>query len=177
MDMLKRIAPLPALALLLGLALPAAAAEDATIRAFAAWHGQGNLFETGATEVTFVGALSGTMYVDTDKGPLASGAMVCPVVVTINSDDGSQEGKGRCVISGKDGARVYAELTCTGIRLIGCDGDFKLTGGTGRFQGISGGGRVNIRSEFGEITTLSKAAAQEQAEGILYLRELHYTIP
>ena len=177
MTMMGKSTAMAALALLIGAASPVAAAEEATIRAFAAWQGAGNLFETGASEVTFVGALTGTMYIDTDKGPLASGAMVCPVVVTINTDDGSQDAKGRCVISAKDGARVYATIACTGIRLIGCDGDFTLTGGTGRFKGIAGGGRVNLRSEFDAITPVSKAAAQEQGEGILYLRELHYPIP
>ncbi len=180
MEMLKRLAQIgvpAALALSLSLIRPAGAAEEATIKAFSAWQGQGQLFETGPTERTFVGALTGTMYIDTEKGPLASGAMVCPAVVTINSDDGSQEGKGRCVIMAKDGARVFAEVSCAGFHLIGCDGDFKLTGGTGRFEGISGGGHVTIRSEFGEITPLSKAATQEVATGILYLRELSYKIP
>jgi hypothetical protein len=156
---------------------PAAAEEDATVRAFAAWQGQGQLFETGPKQVTFVGAFTGTMYIDTEKGPLASGSMVCPAVVTIDSDDGTQEGKGRCTITGQGGDRAYAEITCTGLHFIGCNGDFKLTGGTGRFAGISGGGPVNIRSEFGAIGTPSGTSAQEATTGILYLRELHYKIP
>jgi hypothetical protein len=103
--------------------------------------------------------------------------MLCPAVVTINTGDGSQAGKGRCIVTAKDGARVFAEISCAGFHLIGCDGDLTLTGGTGRFQGISGGGQVTIRSDFNEIAPLSKTAAQEQASGILYLRELRYTIP
>jgi hypothetical protein len=179
MDMLKRLAQIGvfAIALAASVSRPAGAAEEATIKAFSAWQGQGHLFETGAAELTFVGALTGVMYIDTERGPLASGAMVCPAVVTINTEDGSQDGKGRCVITANDGARVYAEIACAGFHLIGCDGEFKLTGGTGRFQGISGGGHVTIRSEFGQVTPLSKAAAQEEAAGILYLRELHYSIP
>lgn len=171
------IAGLAALALSLGATQSVNAAEEATVKAFSAWEGQGHLFETGVAELTFVGALAGTMYIDTEKGPLASGQMVCPAVVTIDTDDGSQSGKGRCIVTAKDGARVFAEISCAGFHLIGCDGDFTLTGGTGRFEGISGGGRVTIRSDFHEIAPLSKAAAQEQASGILYLRELRYNIP
>ena len=156
---------------------PAAAEEEATVRAFSAWQGRGQLFETGLKELTFVGALTGTMYIETEKGPLASGTMICPAVVTIDTDDGSQDGKGRCVIAAKDGGRVFAEVSCAGFHLIGCDGDFKLTGGTGRFEGISGGGRVTIRGEFAEVTRLSKGATQEEVTGILYLRELRYKIP
>jgi len=180
MTILKRSAQIVVLVVILlaaGPSRPAGAAEDATIKAFSAWQGQGHSFETGPAELTFVGALTGTMYIDTEKGPLAAGEMVCPAVVTINTDDGTQDGKGRCVITATDGARVYAEISCSGLHLIGCDGDFKLNGGTGRFQGISGGGHVTIRSEFGQVTPLSKAAAQEEAKGILYLRELRYTIP
>ena len=176
-DTLARVAGLAVLALSLSATQPADAAEEGSVKAFSAWQGQGHLFETGLAELTFVGALAGTMYIDTEKGTLASGQMLCPEVVTINTDDGSQSGKGRCIVTAKDGARVFAEISCAGFHLIGCDGDLKLTGGTGRFEGISGGGKVTIRSDFNEIAPLPKAAAQEQASGILYLRELHYKIP
>jgi hypothetical protein len=156
---------------------PATAEEEATIKAFSVWQGRGSLFETGLQELTFVGALSGPIYIETEMGPLASGQMNCPAVVTINKDDGSQSGKGRCVITAKDGARVFADITCVGFHLIGCDGDFKLSGGTDRFEGITGGGRALIRSEFGEIAVVSSTSAQEAATGILYVRELHYRIP
>ncbi len=180
MKTVKRMAQIggfAALALALGAAQSARSEEGASVMAFSAWQGQGHLFETGVTELTFVGALTGTMYIDTERGPLASGLMVCPAVVTINTDDGSQAGKGRCVVTAKDGARVFAEISCAGFHLIGCDGDFKLTGGTSRFEGISGGGQVTIRSDFSEIAPISKVAAQQQASGILYLRELLYDIP
>ncbi len=154
-----------------------ATAKEATVKAFSAWQGQGHLFETGPTELTFVGALTGTMYVETERGPLASGQMLCPATVTIRTDDGAQEAKGRCVITAKDGARVFAEISCAGFHLIGCDGDFTLRSGTGRFEGINGKGRLIIRGEFNELNPVSKVAAQEEATGILYLRELHYTIP
>ncbi len=154
----------------------AAAAEEATIKAFSTWHAGGQVSETGPKEAVFVGVLAGTVYVETEKGPLESGQMVCPAMVTIDLTDGSQTGNGRCTITDKEGARVYAEIACEGVHLIGCDGEFKLTGGTGRFEGISGGGPVVIRSDFRKLGA-DAGSTFGQATGIMYWRELSYRIP
>lgn len=161
-----------------GLVQPAAmAAEEATIKAFSAWQGQGRTFQTGPQEATFVGAFAGTVYVETEKGPIRSGQMVCPAIVTIDLDDGSQQGTGRCSVTAEDGAQLFAELSCSGFHLLGCDGEFKLTGGSGRFEGITGGGPVTIRSELREISVSSESGASEQGRGIIYWSALHYTLP
>ncbi len=156
---------------------PALAGEDATVKAFAAWQGGGQLIETGPKETTFVGALTGTVYAETEKGPLESGRLVCPAMVRINLEDGSQNGTGRCTITAKDGSRIFADVSCTGFRLVGCDGQFALTGGTQRFEGITGGGPVTMRSEFNEVVAASDSAARQVAGGIMYWPALHYTIP
>lgn len=166
-----------ALGIVLAFLCPALAGEDATIKAFAAWQGSGQLFATGAQELTFVGALSGTIYVETEKGPLDSGRLVCPAMVRINLEDGSQNGTGRCTITAKDGAQVFGDVSCTGIRLVGCDGQFTLAGGTKRFEGISGGGPVTLRSEFGEIAGISDSSVRQDSGGIMFLPALHYTLP
>lgn len=160
-----------------GLSGPAAAGEEATIKVFAAWRGQGSTIKTGEQQATFVGALSGVMYVDTEKGPIQTGTMVCPGSVTIGLEDATQRGTGRCTITAKDGAEIYAEIACTGIYLVGCTGDLKLTGGTGRFKGISGGGPMTIRSEFRTVTAVSADVAGDQGTGILFVRELRYKLP
>src|SRR5262245_13829312 len=105
-------------------AAPACAEES--IKAFAAWQGRGQIFETGPNRATFVGSFTGMVFVDSEKGPLDAGLMVCPAILDINLTDGTQEAKGRCTITAKDGARVYAELTCKGVHLLGCNGDFKI---------------------------------------------------
>jgi hypothetical protein len=160
-----------------GLCRVAAAAEEQTVKAFAAWQGQGHVYETGPKSAAFVGALVGTMYVETDKGPLGSGRIVCPALLDINLVDNSQTGTGRCTITARDGARVYGDIACSGFHLIGCDGDFKVTGGTGRFTGITGGGRISIRSEAREISAGPEGSTAEQGSGIMYWRELRYVIP
>src|SRR5690606_8533315 len=85
---------------------PAPAAEEATIKAFSVWQGQGTVSQTGPNEATFVGAISGTVYVETEKGPVDSGQMICPAMIRINLEDGSQSGTGRCTLIGEDEARI-----------------------------------------------------------------------
>lgn len=159
------------------LARPAHAAEEGTLKAFAAWHGDGQTVQTGPTEATFIGTIAGTVYVETDKGPIDGGQMVCPAMLVVNTDDGTQSGAGRCNITARDGARIFAQLTCTGVHLVGCAGDFTLTGGTDRFAGITGGGHFTVRTQLQELVRLSGSTVVQSASGIMFWRELHYKVP
>ena len=156
---------------------PAAAQEEQTIKAFAAWQGRGQVFETGPSRATFVGSFSGMVFVETQKGPLDAGFMTCPAFLDLNVEDGTQEGKGRCTIVGKDGSRVYAEIACKGVHLVGCDGQFTITGGTERFKGITGGGPITIRSGLQEVAVSGGNTVQESAGGIIIWPELKYKLP
>jgi hypothetical protein len=154
--------------------LPARAQEEGTLKAFAAWQGRGQIFETGPDRATFVGSFSGMIFVETEKGPLDAGFMVCPAILDVNIKDGTQEGKGRCTISAKDGSRAYAELSCKGVHLVGCDGDFKFTGGTDRFEGLTGGGPITIRSGIQDFAVAGGNTVQESAGGIIIWPKLTY---
>jgi hypothetical protein len=157
-------------------ALQANAGEE-TVKAFAAWQGRGQVFETGPDRSTFVGSFSGMIFIETEKGPLDAGFMVCPAIVDVNTADGSQEGKGRCTISGNDGARAYADISCKGVHMVGCDGEFTFTGGTERFSGITGGGPITIRSGLREFAVAGGNQVQESAGGIIIWPKLTYNIP
>jgi hypothetical protein len=154
----------------------AQAEDEQTIKAFAAWQGRGQIYETGPDRATFVGSFSGMIFVETEKGPLDAGYMVCPAFLDVNVKDGTQEGKGRCTISAKDGARVYAELQCKGVHMVGCDGEFKFTGGTERFEGITGGGPVTIRSGIQDVALAGGNTVQESAGGIIIWPKLTYKL-
>lgn len=162
----------------LGALSHAQAAEEETINAFAAWQGHGYIYPTGPNHATFVGGLSGVVYVETDEGPVDAGIIVCPAVMEIELEDATQTGRGRCTIAASDGARIYAEWSCAGTHLIGCDGEFTLTGGTGRFEGITGGGPMTVRSSLRAISgDAAGNTVGEAATGIIFWRGLHYTIP
>lgn len=156
---------------------PAHPAEEGTLKAFAAWQGDGQTLQTGVNEATFLVTISGTVYVETDKGPVDGGQMVCPAMLLVNTEDGTQSAVGRCNIKTRDGARIFAQLACTGVHLVGCNGDFTLTGGTDRFAGITGGGRFTVRSELQELIRLSGSTAVLSANGIMFWQDLHYRVP
>jgi hypothetical protein len=103
--------------------------------------------------------------------------MICPAMVTIGTEDASQRGTGHCTFTQLDGAEIYADITCTGIYLIGCSGELKLTGGTKRFEGISGGGPVLIRSDSRQISVVTAGVVKEEGTGVLSVQELRYKLP
>jgi hypothetical protein len=158
--------------------LPASAAEQGKITAFATWEGRGDFIQTGEKQQTFTGALVGIIYVLTDHGPTPSGTMICPVEVEASQADASQTAKGHCTITAEDGSRIYSDVACTGYQLVGCSGDMKLTGGTGRFAGVSGGGKMVIRA--GSRTMVagkSDIVTPATGTGTAYWESLEYKIP
>jgi len=164
---------------LCGLALASATAradDEQSIKAFAAWQGRGQIFETGPDRQTFVGSFTGMIFVETEKGPLDAGYMVCPAFLDVNVKDGTQEGKGRCTISAKDGSRAYADISCKGVHLVGCDGQFTFTGGTDRFEGLTGGGPIIIRSGLHDAAVGGGNTVQESAGGIIIWPKLTYKL-
>jgi hypothetical protein len=160
-----------------------AAAQDAaapeaepSLKAFSAWNAQGQIFQSGESRVTFVGSFSGIVYVEQDQGPVAAGFMACPTVLDVNTRDGKERGEGRCTFTAKDGAQLFADFSCRGVRMIGCTGDFTFTGGTERFKGITGGGPVTIRSSVDELKAGSGSAVDGAAAGIIFWPKLTYKL-
>ena len=169
------------LALLAGALQPVCAAENPpqreTINAFTVWVAAGSIRETTADHARFEGTLGGHLYVETDQGPVHAGIVSCPVTLDINVVDKSQQGTGNCSITADDGAQISAQLKCAGFFLIGCAGEFKLTGGTGRFEGIAGSGPVTVRSSTRIFVETVKGTLDAKADGIMFWRQLRYTLP
>ncbi len=156
----------------------ATAGEKATVKASAAWVGQGRIFQTGVNDAVFLGAWGGVLYVETDEGKLDAVELICPGIVDIELKSGAQEGSGKCAITDEDGDQVFAEWTCDGKELMGCNGTFTLTSGTGKFEGIKGKSPLKARTAFSEIVVdLKSGAVAESGAGLLVLPELTYTLP
>jgi len=153
-----------------------ASEQEPSLKAFSAWNAQGQIFQSGESRVTFVGSFSGIVYVEQDQGPVAAGFMACPTVIDVNTRDGKERGEGRCTFTAKDGAQLFADFTCRGVRMVGCHGDFTFTGGTERFKGISGGGPVTIRSSVDEMKPGTGGAINGVAAGIIFWPKLSYKL-
>ncbi len=103
--------------------------------------------------------------------------MRCPIVQDIDGTDGSTSASGNCVIVTSTEDSVFAELNCRGIAGL-CRGEFTLTGGTGRFAGISGSGKMMVRSPVHALAAdLSEGTVLHIAAGILQIPELKYSLP
>ena len=162
-------------AALAALAAPAQA-EEQTVTAFSVWLVEGEVVQTGENSATFAGVLKGRVYVETERGPVPAGIMSCPAAIDIELDTGRQRGEARCAFLAEDQSQLYADLRCEGVHLVGCNGTFAITGGSGRFAEIKGNGPVIIRGDFHKIT-LDHAGLSESVAGIMYWPELRYTLP
>lgn len=154
----------------------ATAAEEETVEAFSSWEARGQIFPTGPSEATFVGALSGILYVKNKEGSYDAGLVTCPGVITIDTKDYGQSGEGRCVISTPDGDRIYAEFKCSGVVGSGCNGEFTLKGGTGAKENISGGGPIHFKSAFLDLTATPGNIVDTVYGGLAVLPKLTYKL-
>ena len=152
-------------------------AASSTISAVVPWQGQGQIFPVGTDKLRFLGYLEGIMYVETAEGDMNEAFVRCPIVQDIDATDGTTSASGNCVIVASTTDSVFAELTCEGIAGL-CSGEFKLTGGTGRFEGISGSGKMTVRSPVHVLAAdLSEGTVVHLAAGILQIPELKYSLP
>ena len=129
----------------------AIAGEDIKLEAMATWESKGSVFLVGEKQALFVGGFSGVMFAASDAGGLNAANIVCPGMMDINLESNQTQGSGRCIITGASGHRVFAKWDCAGLAMVGCAGTFTITAGTGRFQGVTGGGDFVLRSAIGQL--------------------------
>src|SRR5262245_9442775 len=155
------------------------AAEEGTVKASAVWTGRGRIIPTGqGTLFYFAGTFSGILFVDDGKGALHMMKVVCPGTLEVDVNGGKQQGQGRCLLSSRDGGEVYAQWSCAGTHQVDCKGPFVLTGGTGRFAGITGRGDVHVRTAIAQVGMGPPSeGAQESSAGIAEWPALQYRIP
>ncbi len=176
--MVKTTSATLGLAISLAMTTAALGGEKQTINAFSVWSGQGTVYTTGVDSATFVGALTGPLFVETDEGPAESGWIDCLGTIEIDLTSAKQAGNGKCTVTAHDGARAFADWSCSGVHLVGCKGVMAFTEGTERFEGITGGGSMVVRSSLGKVVAaMTSGELQEEANGIAIWRELTYELP
>ena len=152
-------------------------AESNTISAVIPWQGQGQIFPVDIGKLRFLGALEGIMYVETAEGAMNEAFVRCPIVQDIDAADGSTSVTGNCEIVVSPEDTVFAQITCEGVAGL-CSGDFNLTGGTGRFAGVSGSGQMTVRSPIHALAAnLTEGTLIHAAAGILQIPKLAVNLP
>jgi hypothetical protein len=152
-------------------------AATSTVSAVIPWQGQGQIFPVGTDKLRFLGSIEGIMYVATAEGKMDEAFVQCPIVQDIDTTKQRTSASGNCTIVVSTEDAVFAEITCNGTAGR-CSGEFKLTGGTGRFAGISGSGKMIVRSPIHALAAdLSDGTVLRIGSGILQIPELKVTLP
>jgi hypothetical protein len=152
-------------------------AQQKSLKAIIPWDGEGRVFRIGTDTMLFLGAFKGIIYVETSEGKLNEGFVMCPATQKLDLKSRTTSGSGHCMITASEGDTVYAEWTCTG-KVGGCNGDFILTGGTGKFKGVTGASKLKVRTPLNVLAEgMSSGSVLRIASGLAILTELKYEIP
>jgi hypothetical protein len=155
-----------------------ASAEERTMEATAGWIAEGQLYQVKEKHALFAGTFEGLLFVKNKQGQLDGVKMVCPGLVEMDLGNRQESGAGRCIFTSRDKEHIYAKWNCAGELLQGCEGDFMLIGGTGRFENITGNSAFEIRSDMAELVPkMTESSLDVTARGVTVWPALTYKIP
>lgn len=150
--------------------------QEGTVSAVGPFLSTGEVSDTAPGERTIVGTFEGVMYIDSGEGLLDMAGFACPATVELDTSSGMLTSNGKCTLTGVQGNSVYAEWSCKG-RVGNCQGDFKLTGGTGPFEGITGSGPIKVRTAMVELAAdVESGEVVSGAIGVIIWPELKYKL-
>jgi hypothetical protein len=164
-------------ALLLILTVAASAAPvHKTFDAFAVWESRAQLVPISATTAVVAGTTGGPLFVEGDYGPQDSGDVACPMTIEINLQTGHQVGQGFCTFTAGNGDKAFGSWRCEGLVADGCDGDFQLTGGTGRLANVTGKSEIVFFASRHDVHVTDQTTLADRANGITIWPELNVTL-
>jgi len=117
----------------------AAYAEDWKVTGEFGWFGVGKAQQLEKGHLFWVGEFSGTFFNDKGQGsPFHLAGVRCPASNDLDLNNKKGKAAGTCVISEPGGTdQAYVSWRCEGDTET-CRGTFDYTGGTGKYQGVSG---------------------------------------
>ncbi len=152
-------------------------AREETLTITMPWDGQGTLYYIGVDKRLFMGAFEGIMYIETGQGELDTAFADCPASMHIDVESKATTASGYCMITPSEGDAVFAEWSCEG-KVGVCTGTFRLTGGTGALEGITGSSEIKIRSVMGPLLLgMADGSSLRAALGLAVLPNLIYQVP
>lgn len=162
--------------ILLGVAT-GVSAEKNSLTATIPYEGKGRVFQVTPDTMLFMADFEGIMYVETAEGELDQAFVRCPAIQKLNVKTHALSGYGYCVIAVSEGNTIYAEWTCDGDP-TGCRGEFTLTAGTGKFDGIKGSSKLLVRSPLHALLAdMATGSVVTTEAGLVVLLKLSYEIP
>ena len=167
---------IPAMAFLLAACASLVQAGEQSVKVIMPWNGDGSIHSIGVDRVMFMGEFEGIMYAETDAGDLDAAFASCPATQYIDIQTKKTSASGYCdiAVSGEDS--VFAEWSCEG-KLGACSGTFTLTGGTGKYKGVTGSSELKIRSVLSTLVAgMTSGSVVHTASGLAILPRLTYKL-
>jgi hypothetical protein len=169
---------------ILGTVAAPALAQEATARVVGPVRLHGLYFEIGEHVAQVMGALHGTLFVESGTNALDGWSVLCPATFVISGPTPSFNAEGYCAIARDETQKIYARWTCAGTVHQGCRGRLTMTGGIGSFARITGESDVIVRGTMLEITDVPPTGprgpigvAREIGTGLMILPNLRYRVP
>ena len=176
--MTSRYLIMASLAAICALATPLSqAAESGTVQVIIPWDGEGRVYRVAPNRMKFLGEIEGIMYIESSKGEMHEAFVSCPITQELDIESGTTVAEGECEITASEDTVLFAEIDCEG-EVGNCEGVFKLNGGLGNFAGISGSGKLRVRSPIRALAAdLGSGALLRIASGLAVISDLNYKIP
>lgn len=153
-----------------------ARAEQQTVKIMMPWDGEGTVYTIGVDQLLFMGEFEGIMYVEKTGGELDAAYANCPASQHIDIKNKTSTAEGYCTITVSSEDVVFAEWNCQG-KVGACEGKLSLTGGTGRFVGVTGSSEMIVRSVLNTLVTgMGNGDAIRSATGLAIFPKLNYTL-
>lgn len=125
-----------------GLAVPAGAhAQDWKVTGQFGWFGVGKTYQIEKDHYYWLGEFTGTFFNDKGEGsPFHLAGVKCPAFLDLNLNAKKTNTAGYCIITDLGGDQAYLSWQAAGTpgTPMRNPGTFRYTGGTGKYQGISG---------------------------------------
>lgn len=104
------------------------------------WFGVGKVYQLGEGKLYWIGEFSGSFRSD-DGGFFHKASVRCPAANRVDLVNGTTSVDGVCIIKDPDGDEAYLEFDLpNGTLGVANRGTYYYTGGTGKYEGLSGDG-------------------------------------
>jgi hypothetical protein len=154
-------------------------AEKGTVDVLAPLDVAGVVYRIATDKAMIQGTAQGILYVQTKSGSLDAMLMRCATRNFVDLTVGGTDASGYCLIS--DGSKenlIFAEMSCKGKAPAACSGDFKINGGTGKYEGATGAGKLGIRAALSAVAAnVETGAVVKETKGLAVITKLKYSIP
>lgn len=101
------------------------------------YSGAGKAYEIEKGHWYWVGEFTGTFFNDKKDGLLDRAGLKCPAYSDRDMNNKKSKAAGYCIMTDASGDQAYSVWKCEGDTVT-CNGSFEYTGGTGKYQKISG---------------------------------------